>query len=176
MNRRPKAKSNVVLKANRILNVVLIILILIAFRIWHLAVCQHREKLEEARRPQERVVIDRAERATICDRFHIPLAINKVQYNALISYGAIRELPRWIWRRDSTNKRVKYFYRREYITKLSQRVEQILHLKAQRLEDLIHSKAAILGNVPCIIKENISEEQYFRLKNQGISIELMSSL
>ncbi|MFZ0564835.1 MAG: penicillin-binding transpeptidase domain-containing protein [Chlamydiales bacterium] len=155
---------NVFQKVNRILNGILIVLILIAIRVWHLAVIQHEEKIEEARKPQERVVIDRAERATICDRFNIPLAINKVQYNAAICYGPIRELPRWIWRKDIDNKRVKYYYRKQYITRLSERLGSLLHLDPERIEDLIHSKAAILGNVPCIIKENISEEEYFRLR------------
>lgn len=151
-------------KANRILNGILVILLLVLIRIWHLSVIQHDEKLQESRKPQIRVVAEECQRATIYDRFHIPLAINKVQYNAAISYGPIRELPRWIWKKDEKRKRIKFLYRKEYITELSEFLGQKLHLDPVRIEDLIHSKAAILGNVPCVIKENISEEEYFRLK------------
>lgn len=157
-------KDKIPEKANRILNGILVVVLLVLFRVWHLAVLQHDEKLQEARRPQEREVIERAERATICDRFHIPLATNQVQYNASVSYGLIRELPRWVWQKDKAGKRIKYFFRKEYITKLAQKLGEELHLDPGRLEDIIHSKAAILGNVPCLVKEDITESEYFRLK------------
>ncbi len=108
-------------KTNRILNGILVVLLLILFRVWHVAVVQHDEKIEEARKPQERVVIERAERAAIYDRFNIPLATNKVQYNAAVSYGRIRELPRWVWKTDEEGKRVKYYLRKEYITQLAEK-------------------------------------------------------
>ncbi len=111
----------------------------------------------------QRVVIEQAERATICDRFDIPLAINKVQYNASISYGPIRKSQdRSGIKRNG--KRVKIFFRKEYITRLTQILGEELHLDPGRIEDIIYSKAAILGNVPCVIKENISESAFFRLK------------
>lgn len=164
MNRRRVNKDPIPEKANRILNGILVVILLILFRVWHLAVLQHEEKLEEARKPQQRVVIERAERATICDRFNIPLAINKVQYNAAVSYGGIRELPRWIWKKTPEGKRMKYAYRKQYITDLAEKLGEELHIDPERIEDLVHSKAAILGNVPCVLKEDISEEEYFRLK------------
>ncbi len=151
-------------KANKILNGTLVVLILVAIRIWQLAVVQHDKKVEESKRPQRRTVLERSERASIYDRFGVPLAINKVQYNAAISYGPIRDLPRWVWKEDETGRRVKFFERNGYITTLASHLGEELNLEPQWLEDLIHSKAAILGNVPCVIKENISEEQYFRLK------------
>lgn len=157
-------EHNVPEKANKILNGILVVLILIAVRAWHLAVVQHEEKIEESLKPQQRVVIEQAERATICDRFGIPLAINKVQYNASISYGPIREIPRSIWHKDENGKRVKVFFRKEYITRLTKILGEELHLDPGRIEDIIYSKAAILGNVPCVIKENISESAFFRLK------------
>lgn len=160
--RRPTA--NLPEKANKILNGVLVVLILIALKAWHLAVIQHEKKVEESKKPQKRTLIERSERAGIYDRFQIPLATNKVQYNALITYGPIRDLPRSAWKKDEEGKRVKYFYRKEYITRLCQRLAAELELDPEWLEDLIHSKAAILGNVPCLIKQNISEKQYFRLK------------
>lgn len=164
MRERRENPSKLPEKANKILNGILVVLILVVFKVWHLAILQHEKKQEEAKKPQRRVVVERCERATICDRFNVPLAINKVQYNAAISYGPIRELPRWIWKKNEGGKRVKCFFRKEYVSQLSEKIAGELHLDAERIEDLIHSKAAILGNVPCVVKENISEEQYFRLK------------
>lgn len=151
-------------KANKILNGILVVLVLVAIKVWHLSVVQHDKKIEESRKPQRRTVLERSERASIYDRFGVPLATNKVQYNAAISYAPIRDVPRWIWKEDERGKRYKYFQRKEYIAELARKLADELHLDPQWLEDMIHSKAAILGNVPCVIKENISEQQYFRLK------------
>ncbi len=162
--KRPRRIDNLPEKANKILNGILIVLLLITIKIWHLAVIQHEKKQEESKKPQRRVVIERSERATICDRFNIPLATNKVQYNAAISYGPIRDLPRSIWKKNEEGKRVKCAYRKEYITHLSKKMGEELNLDSEWIEDIIHSKGAILGNVPCVIKQNITETQYFRLK------------
>lgn len=164
MRKKRESNTNLPEKANKILNGIVIVFILIVFKVWHLAVLQHDKKQEEASKPQRRIVIEKSERATICDRFEIPMAMNKVQYNAAISYGPIRDLPRWIWKKNEEGRRSKYFYRKEYIGSLANKLGEELHIDAERIEDLIHSKAAILGNVPCVIKENISEEEYFRLK------------
>ena len=34
----------------------------------------------------------------------------------------------------------------------------------QQIEDLIHSKASLLPHVPFVIKENISEKEYYKLR------------
>ena len=81
--KRPN-KSDIPTKANHILNLVLVALLLIALRCWHLAVVQHDQRVEMAARPQEKVVIEPAKRGTIRDRTGRPLAINKVQYQAAI--------------------------------------------------------------------------------------------
>lgn len=142
----------------------MVFLLLIAFRIWHLAVIQHDKSIEEASRPQKKVVVEKAQRATILDRFDTPLAINKIQYNASLCYAPIRDVPRVVWERDEKGKKIKKFARKEYIADLSHLLAQELHLDATYIEDLIYAKAAILGNVPCQLAENISEESYFRLK------------
>jgi cell division protein FtsI/penicillin-binding protein 2 len=129
-----------------------------------LSVVQHDKKIEESKKPQRRTVIERSQRASIYDRFGLPLATNKVQYNALIAYAPIRDIPRWIWKEGEDGKRYQYNQRKEYVTTLAQKLSEELHLDAKWIEDMVHSKAAILGNVPCLIKENISEGQYFRLK------------
>lgn len=66
---------------------------------------QHDERLEQARKPQVRVVIEPAKRGTIRDRFNIPLAINKIQYNASILYSQIREIPSVVWEKKMERER-----------------------------------------------------------------------
>lgn len=151
-------------KANRILNVVLIGMILILLRVWHLSVVQYDEKLDESRRPQRRIVLEAPKRATIRDRFNVPLAINKLQYSVSILYANIRQIPTSSWDFDSDGKRVKRAMRREYIESLSEMLAKELDMDADRIEDLIHAKAALYDQIPFVLKENITEKQYYRLK------------
>ncbi len=137
---------------------------MITIRLWYLSVIQHGEKCEEAQRPQQRCVVQRAERATICDRFGIPLATNRIQYQAAICYQPIRQLPRFTWQRSESGKKEKFFVRKDYIARLSHLLAEELCLDPERVEDLIYSRAALLGNAPYILKEDISEQSYFRLK------------
>ena len=58
-------------KANRVLNLILLCLILILIRVWYLDVVQHDKYVDQARRPQRKVVIEPTPRATISDR-HSP--------------------------------------------------------------------------------------------------------
>ena len=155
---------NISLKANRILNLILIALLLIVVRIWHLSFIQYDEKLEDSRRPQRRTIMEPAKRATIRDRYNVPLAINKLQYNISILYSQLRQIPPVSWEKDSTGKRHKRFKRREYITRLSEMLAVELNLDPVRLEDLIHSKASLYYSLPYVIKEDISEGEYYRLK------------
>ncbi|MFT5317697.1 MAG: cell division protein FtsI/penicillin-binding protein 2, partial [Chlamydiales bacterium] len=151
-------------KANKILNMVLLVMIFIIIRCWHLSVVQYEERLAGSRRPQRRVVIERAERGTIRDRFNLPLAVNKVQFNAAIFYSHIREIPSIAWEKNSEGERVKIRKRSEHITELSQLLSAELSMDPERIEDLIHSKASLFPNTAFVIKEDISEKEYFRLK------------
>ncbi len=161
--RKRQQQLDVPAKANRILNVVLIGILLILLRVWHLGVIQHEEKLEESRRPQKRLVVEPARRGTIRDRYNIPLAINKVQYNAAIFYSHIRHVPAVVWVKEEGKKKKKYS-RMEYIKRLAQMLAEELQLDAERLEDVIHSKAALFNHLPYVVKEDLSEQQYYRLK------------
>jgi cell division protein FtsI/penicillin-binding protein 2 len=151
-------------KANRILNVVLVGMVLIVLRIWHLSVVQYEEKVEESRKPQRRTVLEPARRGTIRDRFNVPLAINKLQYNVSILYNQIKQIPTVSWDQDAKGKRVKRLMRREYIKALSNVLGEELQMNPERIEDLIHAKAALYNQIPFILKENISEQEYYRLK------------
>lgn len=168
LRRRKKFKRSVTLdiyaKANRVLHVILVAFVLIILRIWHLAIIQHDQKLEESRRPQRRVVIEPAKRATIRDRYNRPLALNKVQYNATLLYAQMRHIPSSAWEKKADGTRVKRFKRKEYITKLSQQLGGALKLSPDRIEDLIHAKGALYTHAPFVIKEDLSEEEYYRLK------------
>ena len=157
-------KESIPKKANHILNILLTVLALITLRVWHLAVVQHDARVEQARRPRERTVIQPAERATIRDRFGIPLAINKVGYQAAVVYSQLRDIPSVRWERTADGKRVRRFCRREHIESLSHVLANELALDQERVEDLIHSKAALYYSRPFVIAENITEQQYHRLR------------
>jgi len=151
-------------KANRILNILLIIMGFIVMKIWHLAVVQHDDKLEEIRKPRERVIMEPAARGTIRDRFNIPLATNKMSYHAAVVYAQFRNVPSVCWEYDSSGKRVKHYRRKEHIGRLAQLLGTELGMDVDRVEDLIYSKAAFYYQRPFVIKENITEQQYYRLK------------
>lgn len=161
--RRKVHSEDIPQKANRVLNLVLIGILIIVLRVWHLGVVQHEERLEESRRPQKKTLIEPAKRGTIRDRFNIPLAINKVKYQAAVLYSEIREIPAVKWELVE-GKKVKRNTRREHIAELSDLLGQELNLDSERIEDLIHSKASLYNNLPFLIKEDLTEEQYYRLK------------
>lgn len=158
-----KANHSIPAKANRLLNFLLVIMLLILFRIWHLSVVQHEQKLEKSKKPQKKVVVERAERGTIRDRYNLPLAVNKVQYNAAVSYAQIREIPAIRWEKTQ-GKKVKKYPRKEHVNQLSQLLSNILNIPSDRIEDLIYGKAALFMNIPFILKEDISENEYYQLK------------
>jgi cell division protein FtsI/penicillin-binding protein 2 len=139
-------------------------MLLILARLWHLSIIQYDQKLEEARKPQKKVVIEPAIRATVRDRFNLPLAINKIQYQAAIFYAQLRDIPSIAWEKDAEGNRVKKFKRKEYIRQLAELMANELHLDAERIEDLIHSKASYYAQVPFVIKDELTEKEYYRLR------------
>ncbi len=151
-------------KTNRVLNVIILGLLLILVRVWYLSIIQHDEQLEKARKPKRRTVIEKIERATIRDRFNIPLALNKIQYNAAICYADVRQIPSTKWETNAEGKRVRVQARSAYIKKLSELLAGELQLDSQMIEDTIHGKASLFPHTPFILKEDLSEEEYYRLK------------
>lgn len=151
-------------KTNRVLHLISLCLMLILIRAWYLAVIQHDHHVKMAQKPQRRVVIEKADRATIHDRFGIPLAINKIQYNAAVCYSHIRQIPTVRWKKNEKGERVRVSERLEYITRLAKRLSSELGIPVRKIEDTIHGKAALLPHTPFVIKEDLSEEQYYRLK------------
>jgi cell division protein FtsI/penicillin-binding protein 2 len=135
------------LKVNRLLKIFLLMLLLILFRVWHLTSFQREELIVESYKPQRRVLIEKAQRGIICDRFGVPLAVNRPLLQATVYYAQI----------------ARVFPRREYISKLSHKLAEELDLDAERVEDLIYSRASLFPHLPFVIKENITPAQYFRL-------------
>lgn len=163
-SRHPDETLNIPSKANRILNLILIGMLLIVLRLWHLSVVQYEKRLEEATKPQRRVISEAAKRGTITDRFNLPLAVNKMQYNVAILYSQIRQIPGVVWEKDAEGNRVKRQKRKEYILALSQLLGDELDMDAERIEDLIYAKAALYNQIPFVLREGIDEKQYYRLK------------
>ncbi len=155
---------NIPEKANRVLNLIILGFILILVRVWYLSIVQHEDHLEKARKPMRRTAIEKVERATIRDRFNIPMAINKIQYNAAVCYADIRSIPAGKWEIDAKGKRTRVPVRSQYIKKLSELLSKELQIEAQAIEDTIHGKASLFPHTPFILKEDLTEEAYCRLK------------
>ncbi len=151
-------------KANRILYFVLLAMILILIRVWYLQVVKHEQYEKQAIKPRRLSRVERYERATIRDRFGLPLAVNHLQYNATISYAAIRDIPAVIWEKDSNGKKIRIYPRREYIRELTKFLKDQLGVEAQSIEDLIYAKAALFPHTTFVVKENVDEETYYRLR------------
>lgn len=146
-------------KVHRVLSIFLLFFLTIFLRVWHLGVIEREEKLLEAQKPQQRTVLSRASRGRIVDRFGVPMAINRISYNAAVYYGQIAEIPPIEWKDN-----VKRYARKEYIRNLSQVLGKTLQLDPERIEDLIHSKASLFPHVPFIIKASLSEEEHYKLR------------
>lgn len=156
--------NNIPEKANRVLNIIILGLLLILIRVWYLAVIQHDEHVALSRKPQRRSIIEHVERATIRDRFNIPLALNKMQYAAAVCYADIRSIPSVRWTKDADGRPKKVQARSNYIHELSLLLARELNLDAQQIEDTIHGKASLFPHTPFVLKEDIPEDLYYRLK------------
>ncbi len=151
-------------KISLLSKIILAVFCLISFRIWHLATIQKEKKLKESILPQRRTIIQKANRGIICDRNDCPLAINRIKYNATIYYSHIRQLPYVKYEKDANGKKTKKYVRKEYIKNLCKLLENELNLDPERIEDLIYSKASLLPHTPFVIKENIDEQKYYKLR------------
>lgn len=156
--------SSVSKKTSLLLRLFLLLLLLIAFRVWQLSVVQKEERVAQARKPQRRSILERAERGSIWDRNGTPLALNRIKYNAAIYYSHLKQFPSFSWKKDEKGQNIKIFPRKEYIAKLSELLSLELGIEKDQVEDLIHSKASLLPHIPFVIKESITEKNYYRLR------------
>lgn len=150
-------------KASRALHLIGIAFVIIFLRVWYLSVLCREEFVEKAKRPQRREVVERVERASIVDRFGIPLAENRIDYQAAILYGEIQELPAFRWE-DHDGKRVKVSLRRRYVEDLSDFLSEKLGMTRLDVEDSIFAKAALFPNTPYILKRGLTEKEYSQLR------------
>ncbi len=151
-------------KANLILNFILLALIIIAVRVWHLTVLQHDTKVEESRRPQKKTIVLPAERGTVRDRYNILMASNKLKYRASLVYSEIQDIPSVVFEKQADGSLKKIFKRKNYIEDLCCLISQELSLEKDYVEDLIYSKASFLGAVPLVIRDDLHEKHYYRLQ------------
>ena len=151
-------------KRKRVLQIIGIILFIIVVKVWYLSVIAIDEKKKEANRPQRKSILIHANRGAIYDTNNIPLAYNRIKYNACIYYAHIRQIPSVKWKRDEEGNKIKSYPRKEHIRSISLLLGKELYMDPDRIEDLIHSKAALLPHVPFVIKENISEKDYYKLR------------
>lgn len=160
MNRNPQVPE----KANLILHLILLAFALLLVRIWYLTVIDYDKRIEQSILPTRKKVVEPARRATIRDRFNLPLAMNRVQYNLSVHYARIRELPSTVWETLPSGKRIKHYKRKEYIQDLSQFLAKELNRDPQEIEDLLYAKAAVYDQLPFPLHYHLSETQYYRLK------------
>lgn len=146
------------------LNLILVAMFLIVFRVWHLSVVQHEHFEDQSYRPQRRTFSEKAERGVIKDRFGVILAKNKIQYKAGVCFSHLQQIPRVQIKVVENNKRQRVFPRKDYISKLSYLLAKELNLDPARVEDLIYSQSAIFPQVMYVLKEDISEKVYYKLK------------
>ena len=152
-------------RANRALNVILIIFILILIRIWYLCVVQYDLHYELAKKPQKKTTIEKPSRGTIRDRFGIPFAVNQISYQATVVYDPIRQIPRVRYRKGNHGKKEKYYPRKEYIASLSLLLADELGLNQLDIEDILYSQASLFPNTPFVIQDELSEKTYYKLKS-----------
>lgn len=141
------------------LGVFFICFLCLGLRNWHLAVVKNEEAKQKAIAPVQKVVFEPAYRGTIRDRFNIPMAVNRISYQAAFLYSEIKTIPTVAYRPTG-----KIFPRKEYIQNLAETLADELHLEKERLVDLIHGKAALQPHLPLVIKEDLEEKEFYRLK------------
>jgi len=173
-----RQELNIPVKTKHVLNLVLLSFILIFLRVWYLGFVQGDRHKEQAKKPQRRTTIEKVERATIRDRFNIPLAQNKIEYSAAVVYADIRELPSYKWEKNEKGEKVKKMVRGPYITALSELLGKELQMDPKEIEDVIYAKASLFPHTPFIIKQSLSEQQYYKLRmlqKDWVGIEMQRS-
>lgn len=151
-------------KCSKILYFSLFCFFLIFLRVWHLSVVQKEEKTERAVAPQRKTIITEAKRGKIIDRFGIPLAVNRIRYDACVYYSQIKQIKSIGYEIDINGIKKRIYPRKNHIKLLSEKFADILGIDPLRVEDLIHAKASLFPNTPFTIKEGISEKQYYQIR------------
>lgn len=158
--KRTEAFLAIAKKANKVLQVLSLLLFFIVIRLFFLTVYEHKNKKQLERTLTQKVVYESPRRGTIHDRFGICLAKNIAEYQACIVWADIIEkVPRWASSVDSG----RIPLRKKYIQAFCSMLAKELSLDAQRIEDIIYSYAVFSHTVPVPIKTGLSEAQFYRL-------------
>ncbi|MCH9624092.1 MAG: Peptidoglycan D,D-transpeptidase MrdA [Chlamydiia bacterium] len=147
----------------RLLYILASIFLLFGARVYYLSIIQHEYHVNEAKRPALRAKIKTPNRGTIRDRFNHPLAINTISYTISVLYDPIKSLPRRKFVIKG-GKKVLTYPRKDAIENLARFLEHYCEKDAQEIEDLVYSKASLFPNTPFTLKEEVSEDVFFRLK------------
>lgn len=150
-------------KAKRVLLLIGFCFFCIFLRVWYLDVVCRDQFVEKAKRPQRREVVVPVERASIVDRFGVPLAKNEIAYQATILYSEVQQLPAFAWEGEK-HERKKVSLRRRHVEALADFLAGELRIAPLEIEDAIFAKAALFPHTPYVLKNNLTEAEYSRLR------------
>ncbi len=157
-------KQPIAYKTGRILRLLLLFFALLGLRCLMLAGPESEKWRAFASKPGARTLIEAPLRGSIYDRFGITLAGSKIQYNAAIYYAPIKQIDRLGWREGVNGKKERAYPRSDYIAALSAMLSEHLNMDARSIEDQIHGRAAIFPHTPYVIKRDIDEKLYYKLR------------
>lgn len=167
-------------KANKVLQIVSLLMLCIGFRLVYLTVFQHEKRKEIARSSLQKTVFEPALRGTIQDRFGITLARNEVEFQVGVVWSEIvHAVPRWTFTESESPSKKKIPLRKKYVQAFASMLGKELSLDAKRIEDLVYSYAVFSANMPVPLVRGISEKQFYRLQARvrfwpGLVVERMS--
>lgn len=140
-----------------------LLLFFIFLRVWFLSVINYEKMQKLSVLPRRKAITLNPTRGLITDKNHHLLAKNKKCFDVLISYIDIKQIPQNEYFFEN-GLRIKSPKRKIYIQDLARLLEDHLDLTAEEIEDFIYGKAALFQDTPVVLKQNISEKSYHRLK------------
>jgi cell division protein FtsI/penicillin-binding protein 2 len=151
------------LRTQRLLYIVVIVMSAIFMRLIFLAVYKHDEFIIKAQKPHERVELISAARGCIFDRLGVPLATNRLGYEVGVCYQDFNLFPssQIMWQEG---KRVRTYPKREQVKKLAKLLAEEINISLTKVEDFIYSQAALNPSQTIILKKNLDEQTFYRLK------------
>ncbi|MCH9811784.1 hypothetical protein K0U07_03360 [bacterium] len=139
------------------------VFVLFGLRIYYLSIIQREYHQREAKRPALKTVVKNPNRGTIRDRFNIPMAINTISYSISVIYDPIKAIPRRKFIYEN-GKKTCIYPRKEAISALASFLAPFCDHDPAYIEDIIYSKASLFPNTPFSLKDEISEDTYYKLK------------
>lgn len=154
---------NIEFKLRKVLYLFGLMLFFIFLRVWFLSVINYDKMQKLSVLPRRKTITLSPTRGLIKDRNQILLAKNKKCFDVLICYMDIKQIPQNEYFFEQGIK-IKFAKRKTYIQDLSRLLEDHVGLKAEDIEDFIYAKAALFQDIPILLKEDIDESSYHKLK------------